>query len=146
MCKMSAISTWRMFMVPDQVLGGWGHLKKNMDHHDTWFFTCVPNFSSLAWLEVCQEALSLKSILGGCWWFQTKNLEGGVLLDIMYDYNCVRQTHRHTDMVGSRDACASKNLFRIASLFTNLVWHIWQHFLFSSRPRVRGGRYRTSRR
>ena len=25
-----------------------------MDCHDTWFLTCVPNFNSLAWLEVCQ--------------------------------------------------------------------------------------------
>ena len=26
-----------------------------MDHHDVWFLTCVPNFSSLPWLELCQE-------------------------------------------------------------------------------------------
>ena len=26
-----------------------------MDHHDIWILTCMPNFSFLAWLEVCQE-------------------------------------------------------------------------------------------
>ena len=25
-----------------------------MDHHYMWFLTCVPNFNSLEWLEVCQ--------------------------------------------------------------------------------------------
>ena len=52
-----------------------------MDHHDMRFLTCVPNFSSLAYLEVCQEPPILKVhtwrtlrvpdwILGGwghCW-------------------------------------------------------------------------------
>ena len=26
-----------------------------LGNHNVWFFTCVPIFSSLAWLEVCQE-------------------------------------------------------------------------------------------
>ena len=47
------------------ILGGcWWFLTGNLedgvildilDHHHMSFLTCVPNFSSLAWLEVCQE-------------------------------------------------------------------------------------------
>ena len=47
------------------ILGGrWGILTGGledgvilaiMDCHDMWFLTCVPNFSSLAWIEVCKE-------------------------------------------------------------------------------------------
>ena len=35
-----------------------------MDNHNLWFFTSVPIFSFLAWLEVCQEHQSLMFILG----------------------------------------------------------------------------------
>jgi hypothetical protein len=39
-----------------RVLGAFGPYLRPSDHdHDMWFLTCVPNFSSLAWLEVCQE-------------------------------------------------------------------------------------------
>ena len=54
-----------------------------MDCHNMWFLTCVPNFSSLAWIEVCQEPPILKVILEGKWWFLTGYLEDGVILDIM---------------------------------------------------------------
>ena len=54
-----------------------------MDSHDMWFLTCVPNFSSLAWLEVCQEPPVLKVILEGCGWFPNRYLEDGVILNIM---------------------------------------------------------------
>ena len=54
-----------------------------MDHHYIWFLTCVPNFSSLAWLEEFQEPPILKVILGGCWRFLTGVLEDRVILDIM---------------------------------------------------------------
>ena len=54
-----------------------------MDHHDIWFLTCVPNLSSLAWIEVCQEPPVLTVILGGHWWFLTGYLEDEVILDIM---------------------------------------------------------------
>ena len=54
-----------------------------MDCHVIWFLTCVPNFSSLAWIEVCQEPPILKVILGGRWRFLTGYLEDGVIFDIM---------------------------------------------------------------
>ena len=54
-----------------------------MDCHDMWFLTCVPNFSSLAWIEVCQEPPVLEVILGGRWWFLTGYLEDGVILDML---------------------------------------------------------------
>ncbi len=54
-----------------------------MDCHDMWFLTCVPNFSSLAWKEGCQEPPILEVLLGGHWWFLTGYLEDGVILDIM---------------------------------------------------------------
>ena len=31
-----------------------GVIFDSMDHHHMWFITSVSNFSSLAWLEVCQ--------------------------------------------------------------------------------------------
>ena len=49
-----------------------------------WFWTSVPNFSSLAWVEVCQEPPVLEVILGGHWRFLTGDLEDGVIPDIMY--------------------------------------------------------------
>ena len=54
-----------------------------MDSHDMSFLTCVLNFHSLAWLAVCQEPPSSKSILGGCWWFLSGYLENWVILDII---------------------------------------------------------------
>ena len=48
-----------------------------------WFLTCMPNFSSLAWIEVCQEPPVLEAILVGREWFLTGYLEAGVILDIM---------------------------------------------------------------
>ena len=54
-----------------------------LDHHYMWYFTCVPNFNSLSWLEVCQEPHVLEVILGGYWWFLTGVLEDGVILNIM---------------------------------------------------------------
>ena len=42
-----------------------------MFHHDMWILTCVLNFSSVAWIEVCQEPPFLEVILGGHWWFLT---------------------------------------------------------------------------
>ena len=45
-------------------------------HHGMWFYTCVPNFSSLAWLEVNQEP----PIFQECWWFLTEVLEDGLIL------------------------------------------------------------------
>ena len=54
-----------------------------MDRHDMWILTCLPNFSSLAWIEVCQEPPVLEVILGGRWWFLTGDLEDGVILDVM---------------------------------------------------------------
>ncbi len=41
------------FGLVDQVLGGWGHPYHGL--HDVCFITCVPNLSSLACLEGCQE-------------------------------------------------------------------------------------------
>ena len=40
-----------------------GDIHDIMDNHYTWFFTFVPNFSSLAWSEVCQESPILEVIL-----------------------------------------------------------------------------------
>ena len=54
-----------------------------MDHHYMWLFTCVQNFSFLAWLEVYQELSVLEVILGGHWWFLTGVLEDGVIFDIL---------------------------------------------------------------
>ena len=48
------------------------------------FLICVQNFSSLAWIEVCQEPPVLEVILGGCWWFLTGYLDDGVILDVKY--------------------------------------------------------------
>ena len=49
-----------------------------MDHIYVWFLICVPFFSSVAWIEVCQEHHVLKFILGGHWQFVS-----GVIFDIM---------------------------------------------------------------
>ncbi len=54
-----------------------------LDHYDMFLIFCVPHFSSLAWLEVCQEPPALEVILGGCWWFPTGYLEDRVILDVM---------------------------------------------------------------
>jgi len=54
-----------------------------MDRHDMWFLICVPNFSSLAWIEVCQEPPFLEVILWGHWRFLTGDLEDGVILDVL---------------------------------------------------------------
>ena len=53
------------------------------DNHIMWFLTCVPNFSSLAWIEVGQEPLSFMSILGGCWRFLMSNLADWLILEVM---------------------------------------------------------------
>ena len=75
------VHDWRVLMIPYQLLRGWGHpwhhgsswwgfLMRSsedwvilyiMDHNDMWFFTCLPNFSSPAWLEVCEELLILEA-------------------------------------------------------------------------------------
>ena len=55
-----------------------------MIHHYMGLFTSVPSFSSLAWIEVCQEPTVLEVILGGCWWFLTGDLEEGVILDFIW--------------------------------------------------------------
>ena len=72
-----------MLMVADWILGEDGAILDIMDHHDMWFLTFVPNFSFLAWLEVCQETSVLEVILGGHWRFLTGDLEDGVILEIM---------------------------------------------------------------
>ena len=60
--------TWRTWVVLDLIV-----------ILDIEFLMCVPNFSILAWLEVCQEP----PVLGGCWWFLTGDLEDRIILDIM---------------------------------------------------------------
>ena len=81
---LSSFILGRMLMVPDWSLGGLGHpIHDIMDHHFMWFLSYVPNFSALAWLEVCQEPPVLEVILGGCLWFLTGVLEDWAILDIM---------------------------------------------------------------
>ena len=53
-----------------------------MGHHEMCFLNCMPCFSSLAWLEVCQEPPILEVLLGGSWWFLTGVLEDGVIFGI----------------------------------------------------------------
>ena len=56
-----------------------------MDHHDMWFLSFVPNFSSLELIEVCQEPpCRSRSILGGHWGFLIGDLEDGVISDVIY--------------------------------------------------------------
>ena len=50
-----------------------------MDGQYMWFLTGLPNFSSLAWIEVCQEPPVLEVILEGRWRFLTGVLEDGVI-------------------------------------------------------------------
>ena len=69
--------TWMTLMVPDDVILYIIH------HHDMWFFTCKPNFSSLAWLKMCQEPPILEVILGGHWRFLTGILEDWVTFDVL---------------------------------------------------------------
>ena len=47
------------------------------------FLICLTHFSSLAWLEVLQEPPILKVILGGCWRFLSRDLEDGVILEVL---------------------------------------------------------------
>ena len=65
-----------------------------MDHHYMWFLTCVPNFSSRAWMEVFQEPPIFEVILGGSCCFLAWDLEEGVILEVMdgrdmWFLNCV---------------------------------------------------------
>ena len=92
--KFSTSMIWSMSRNPslNSILGGcWWFPTEDLedgvtvdfiDQHDMLYLTCVPNFSYLAWLEVCLEPQSLNSILGGYWWFLTEDLEDGVILDI----------------------------------------------------------------
>ena len=69
----------------EDIDGSWldGVTFEIMDCHFMLFLTCVPNFSSLAWIEVCQEPPVLEVILGGRWRFLTGDLEDGVILDVL---------------------------------------------------------------
>ena len=77
---------WRILMVTVWSLGGWVFLDI-MNNHYMWFFTCVPNFRCLAWLEVYQETTVLKVLLGGHWWLLTEVLKDGVTLYILYNHD-----------------------------------------------------------
>ena len=46
-----------------------GVILNNMGHHYRWCLSCMPMFTSLAWIKVCQEQPILKVLLAGCWCF-----------------------------------------------------------------------------
>ena len=46
---------WPWGRVKGKIMDFYGFILDILDHHDIWLFTCMPNFNSLAWLEVCQE-------------------------------------------------------------------------------------------
>ena len=60
----SWLDTWRTWVLLDLIIV-----------LDTGYLTCLPNFSILAWLEVCQEPTLSSSVNEGHWGFLTRDME-----------------------------------------------------------------------
>ena len=77
------VHTWRMLMVPDWGLGGWGH---PWHHGSSWLvilYFCA-KFQLSSMIRSVKNPPSSKSILGGRWWFLTGVMEDWVIFDIIY--------------------------------------------------------------
>ena len=94
--------TWRTLRVPDQRHEGHGSFLTINFFLDIEFTTCVPNFSILALLEVCQELPCHPQWLGGHWGFLTRDMVDIGLHNCSWHWNsdlCAK--FQHSSMIRS---------------------------------------------
>ena len=74
--------TWRMLMIPDWILGRWGHF---WHHGSSWYviLDLCAKFQLSSMNRSVSRTPVLEVILGGRWRFLTGDLEDRVILDVL---------------------------------------------------------------
>ena len=57
-------------------------------HSYMWFISCLPIFSSLAWIKMGRKQSGLEVLLGGCWCFLIRYMENGYFCILDHHNNC----------------------------------------------------------